>query len=63
MYMTEELASERTRSHLEAAEQIRHARRFRALSRARRAERKAERRLVEAWRVRSDLEALIGTTE
>jgi hypothetical protein len=63
MHMTEELASERTRSHLENAEQIRNARRYRALSRARRAERKAERRLVEAWRARSALETLIGTTE
>jgi hypothetical protein len=55
--LTQELASERTRSHLELAEEIRCVRRLRALSRARRAERKAERRMVEAWRTRSALEA------
>jgi quinol monooxygenase YgiN len=57
MQLTQELASERTRSHLELAEEIRCARRLRALSRARRAERKAERRMVEAWRTRDALEA------
>jgi hypothetical protein len=56
MLLTHELASERTRSHLELAEEIRWARRLRALSKARRAERKAERRMVEAWRTRSALE-------
>lgn len=56
MLLTQELASERTRSHLELAEELRWARRLRALSKARRAERKAERRMVEAWRTRSALE-------
>ena len=56
MLLTQELASERTRSHLELAAELRCGRRLRALSRARRAERKAERRMVEAWRARSALE-------
>lgn len=56
MLLTQELASERTRSHLELAQEIRWARRLRALSKARRAERKAERRMVEAWLTRSALE-------
>jgi hypothetical protein len=60
MYVTEELVSERIRSHLKVAEQDRWRRRYRALSRARRTERKAERRLVEAWRARSALEATLG---
>ncbi|MBV9445063.1 MAG: hypothetical protein JO345_04095 [Streptosporangiaceae bacterium] len=57
MYLTEELASERIRSHLEHAKQIRSARKYRALSRARRTEQKAERRLIEAWRARAALES------
>jgi hypothetical protein len=60
MYLPQELASERTRRHLELAEQIRFSRKFRALSRAKRNERKAERRLVEAWRARSALESTLG---
>ncbi len=59
MYLTEELASERIRNHLELARQLRCARRYRAVSRARRMERKAERRLVEAWRVRIALESTL----
>ena len=59
---TELLASQRTRSRLEEAEQLRHGRRVLALRRARRLEQKAERRMVEAWRraveLRGALEAL-----
>lgn len=61
MLLTQELVSERTRSHLELAEEIRWARRLRALSKARRAERKAERRMVEVWRTRSALEDIFDS--
>ena len=60
MYLTEELASERMRSHLEQAKQMRSARKYRAISRARRTEQKAERRLIEAWRARAALESKLG---
>ena len=61
MYATEELASERTRSHLEQARLRQGTRTLRMLHRAERKERKAERRLLQAWqhadRVRGTLEA------
>jgi hypothetical protein len=44
------LASERTRSHLELAAELRQARKLQDLNRATRQEQRAERRLVEAWR-------------
>ena len=57
----ERLASQRTRSTLEEAEQLRYGRRVLALRRAARLELKAERRMVEAWRraaeVRGGVEA------
>jgi hypothetical protein len=59
MNLPVELARERTRSHLQLAEETLVVRRIRALRRARRAEYKAERRLVEAWRQRSELEAVL----
>ncbi len=45
----EELANERIRSAIQLAEQLRPARRLRMLRRAARIERKAERRLIQAW--------------
>jgi hypothetical protein len=60
MHMASELTSERIRSQLELAERSRWGRRHRALSRARRTERKAERRLIEARRARNALEATLG---
>jgi hypothetical protein len=55
------LARERTRSYLEEAERMRYSRRLRALRRASRLERRAERRMIEARRraaeVRSALES------
>jgi len=63
MYLTQELVSERTRRQLELASQLRFTRKYRALSRARRTERKAERRMVEAWRARSALESALGLEE
>jgi hypothetical protein len=61
MYLAEELASERIRTRIEHARQIRSARKYRALSRARRTEQKAERRLIEAWQARAVLESKIST--
>ncbi len=55
MYAMEQLVSERSRSRLEQAEQLRYARRVRALRRARRLEHKAERRMLEARRRTADL--------
>ncbi len=52
---TEELARERTRSKLREAEQLRYARRLRALRRASRLEHRAERRMLEAWRRAAEL--------
>jgi hypothetical protein len=60
MYLTETLVREQIRGQLELAEQIRFTRKYRALSRARRAERKAERRLLAAWHARSALEATLS---
>ena len=56
----EQLAEERARSDLELARGLRHARRQRMLRRARRMERKAEIRLIEAWRRADDLRARSG---
>jgi hypothetical protein len=50
MSLIEELAAERTRSNLKLAEQLRWARRLHTLRRAARMERRAERRLIAAWR-------------
>ena len=50
MTQAQELASDRARSAVELAEQIRLGRRLRMLRRARRIERRAERRMLEAWR-------------
>jgi hypothetical protein len=52
---TEQLARERTRRTMAEAEQLRYSRRLRTLRRARRLERKAERRMVEAWRRAAEL--------
>ena len=49
------LAVQRTRSTLEEAEQRRHGRRVASLRRARRLEKKAERRMIEAWRRAAEL--------
>jgi len=62
MHVMEQLASERTRDSIELAEQLRYSRRMRTLRRARRMERKAERRMIRAWRraaeLRSEIESL-----
>jgi hypothetical protein len=53
--MVEELATEESRSKIALAEQMRPSRRLLALRRARRKERKAERRMIEAWRRAAEL--------
>jgi hypothetical protein len=63
MYLVEELASERSRSRIEQAEQLRYWRRVRMLRRARRAERKAERRMIAAWRRSEELREVLEPAE
>ena len=58
MHVMEQIASERTRDNIELAEQLRASRRLRMLRRAHRTERKAECRMVAAWRRSADLESL-----
>ncbi len=63
MYLIDELASERSRSRINEAEQLRHSRRLRVLRRARRMEHRAERRLIAAWRRAAELRSTIGPAE
>ena len=56
---TELLARERTRSHLEEAERMRHVRGLLALRRARRLEQRAERRMLAAWRRAAELRSVL----
>jgi hypothetical protein len=63
MYLVEELASERSRSRIEEAEQLGHSRRVRVLRRARRLERRAERRLIAAWRRAAELRGAVEPAE
>jgi hypothetical protein len=51
-----QLANERTRENIQLAEQLHCTRRLRALHRARRTGRKAERRMIAAWRRADELE-------
>jgi len=55
MHLVEDLAIEENRSKIELAERLRPRRRLLALRRARRMERKAERRMIEAWRRAAEL--------
>ena len=61
MHTEQLLARERHRSYLEEAERLRYPRRLRALRRASRLERRAERRMVEAWRRTADLRGALGS--
>jgi len=63
MYFTEQLARERTRSNLEEAERLRYSRKLRALRRARRLERRAERRMIQAWRRAADLRSTLESAD
>jgi hypothetical protein len=50
MGLIEELAAEQAGRNVKLARQLRHAHRLQALRRAERMERRAERRLIAAWR-------------
>jgi hypothetical protein len=63
MAFTEQLARERTRSTLEEAEQLRYSRRLRTLRRAQRLERRAERRMVAAWRRAAELREALESAD
>jgi hypothetical protein len=60
MTMTEELVRQRTRSNMELARELHYSRTLRTLRRAERMERKAERRMLEAWRRAAELRAAAG---
>jgi hypothetical protein len=59
----EQLAAERVRICLEQAGQERQAQRLRALHRAARKERTAERRLIQAWRRTAELRARLESPD
>jgi len=63
MYLVEELASEQSRSRIDEAEHLRHSRRAARLRRARRMERRAERRMIAAWRRAAELRDAIELAE
>ena len=56
----EQLADERMRGHRELVSRLRQSRQQRILRRATRTERKAERRLIDAWRRAAALRAQAG---
>jgi hypothetical protein len=58
---TEELARERTRENIELARELQVVTQLRTLQRARRNAMKAERRLIEAWRIRNAVETALET--
>jgi hypothetical protein len=63
MLFTEEFAAERIRSNQELAQQLKYSRRLRTLRRAQRMERKAERRMVAAWRRAAELRGAIESAD
>jgi len=63
MHMQLDLAHDRIRSHYELSRQAHSARQQKALTRAKRAERRAERRLLAAWQTRHALESDLGLAE
>ena len=63
MYVAVELAAEQSRSTLERAERLRPSRRLHALRRARRLERKAERRLIKARRRAAELRGPLDSAD
>jgi hypothetical protein len=63
MHLVEELATEESRTRIERAEQLRPSRRLLTLRRARRMERKAEHRMIEAWRRAAELRGTLESTE
>ena len=63
MYLVQELATEESRSKIKLAEQLRPSRRLLTLRRARRMERKAERRMIEAWRRAAELRGTVESAD
>ena len=63
MYLVEELAAEQSRSTMERAERMRPSRQLLMLRRARRMERKAERRLMKAWRRAAELRGTLESAD
>ena len=63
MYLVAELAAEQSRSTMDRAERLRPSRRLLNLRRARRLERKAERRLIEAWRRAAELRGTLESAD
>ena len=63
MLHTELLASERTRDSIELAKRMRYSRRLRMLRRAHRIERRAERRMIAAWRRAAELQSALESAE
>jgi hypothetical protein len=63
MYLVEQLAAEQSRSTLERAERMRASRRLLALRRARRMERKAQRRLIRARRRAAELRGALESAD
>ena len=63
MHLVAELATEESRRKIELAEQLRPARRLLMLRRARRMERKAERRMIEAWRRAAELRGTLDSAD
>jgi hypothetical protein len=61
--LTEQLAKDRIRSNLELAEHLRYSRKVHTVRRARRLERKAERRMVAAWRRAAELHSVIESVD
>jgi hypothetical protein len=59
MIFTQEMARERTRDALTFAQEQRVVSQLRSLQRAKRNERKAERRLIEAWQARNAVESAL----
>jgi hypothetical protein len=63
MHLVEELATEESRSKIELAEQLRPSRRLLTLRRASRRERRAERRMIEAWRRAAELRGRLESAD
>jgi hypothetical protein len=63
MYWVQELAAEKNRGKIALAEELRLSRRLLAVRRARRMERKAERRMIEAWRRAAELRGTLESAD
>jgi hypothetical protein len=61
--LIEQLARDRIQSNLQLAEQLRCGRKVQAVRRARRLERRAERRMVAAWRRAAELHSVIESVD